>query len=225
MVHSTLASSSTRCTRFRCCRWPRFGCYLLVFGITDTLLGVDMRGRMYSRQRLEVSDRPAGRDRLRGGYDRIGVDTIVPVKLGQRARLAEMFDAKRARTMAGDRAKPGERRRMAIEHADDAAMRRHVGEQALNMRAGVHEAALACPLRGGPAGIEPVGGGYGEQPHVAAVFRHQTDGGDRFWRDRASEGDRDLRIRSRPAQPISAVDDLLRWLRRHFACDLLDWPR
>src|SRR3974377_334859 len=96
---------------------------------------------MYSRQRLEVSDRPAGRDRLAGTYDLIGVDTIVPVKLGQRARLAEMFDAKRARTMAGDRAKPGERRRMAIEHADDAAMRRHVGEQALQMRGGGHQAA------------------------------------------------------------------------------------
>jgi hypothetical protein len=62
-----------------------------------------------------------------------------------------------------DGAKPSERRRVAIEHRDDPAMRRHVGEQFLDMRTRVNEAALARALCRCPAGVETIGRGDGEQ--------------------------------------------------------------
>ena len=98
---------------------------------------------------------------------------------------------------------------MAVEHADNAAMRRHVGEQAFDMRARMNKAAFAGALRGGPAGIKPVGRRDREQADIAAVFRHQAYGLDRLRRDRARIGDDDLAIRAGLAQPIGAVDDLL----------------
>ena len=127
--------------------------------------------------------------------------------------------------MAVHGAQPRQRRRMSVEHADDAAMRRQAGEQALDMGAGVHEAALARAAGRGPAGVEPVGRGHGKKPDVAAVFRHQTDRLDRFRRDRAGIGDHDLAIRPGLAQPIGAVDDRLAQRRRHRALDLLDRSR
>jgi hypothetical protein len=59
---------------------------------------------------------------------------------------------------------------MAVEHRDEAAMGRHVGQQALDMAAGVDEPALAGALRRRPAGVEAVGRGDGEQADVAAVL-------------------------------------------------------
>ena len=80
-----------------------------------------------------MADRAAGRDRLRCRNDGIRIDAIMAIKVGQRAGLAEMLDAERPHAMAGDRAKPGQRRRMSVKHADDAAIRRDVGEQPLNV--------------------------------------------------------------------------------------------
>src|SRR5665213_2769852 len=95
------------------------------------------------RQRLQMPDRPARRDGLRRGDNGIRIDAVMLVELGQRAGLAEMLDAERARAMAGDGAEPGKRRRMAVDHSDDAAMRRHIGKQTLDMRARMHQPALA----------------------------------------------------------------------------------
>ena len=47
------------------------------------------------------------------------------VEIGDRAGLAEMLYTQRPGAMSVHRAKPAERRRMAVEHRDDAAMRRH----------------------------------------------------------------------------------------------------
>jgi Ni,Fe-hydrogenase I small subunit len=44
-----------------------------------------------------------------------------------------MLDAERTHTMTGNRSKPCQRCRMSVEHADDAAMRRHLGEQPLDI--------------------------------------------------------------------------------------------
>src|SRR5262249_39668054 len=90
--------------------------------------------------------RPPARQRLRRRDDRLGVDAIVPVEIADRTGLAEMLDPERAHAVTGDGAEPGERRRMTVEHGDDAAMRRHVVEQPLHMRARMDEAALARPL-------------------------------------------------------------------------------
>ena len=53
-----------------------------------------------SSHRLEMPDRPAGRDHLGGGDDALGVDAVMAVEVGDRAGLAEMLDAERAGAMA-----------------------------------------------------------------------------------------------------------------------------
>ena len=136
-----------------------------------------------------------------------------------------MLDAERAHAMAVHSAEPGQRRRMPVDDCHDPAMGRHVGQQLFDMRSGVDEAALSRPLCRGPAGVEPVGRGDGEQPHVAAVLGHQPDRLDCLRHNRARVGDHDLAIRTGRALPIGAVDDRLPQLRRHRALDLLDRPR
>ena len=92
---------------------------------------------------------------------------------------------------------------------------RHAGQQPFDVRARVDQAALARAQCRGPAGVEPVGRGDGEQADVAAVLGHQPDRLDRFGRDRAGVGDDHLAVRPGLAQPIGAVDDRLPQLRRH----------
>ena len=147
------------------------------------------------------------------------------IELRDRPGLAEMLDAERAHAVAAHGAEPGERRRMAVEHGDDAAMGRHLGEQPLDMAARVHQAALARAARRRPAGIEPVGGGHGEKADIAPVLRHQAHRLDRLRRDRACIRHHHLAIRPRLAQPIGAVDDGVAQLRCHRSFDLLDRPR
>ena len=48
---------------------------------------------LHSPQRAQVPDRAAGRDRLRRGDDGVGVDAVVPIKVGNGAGLAEMLNA------------------------------------------------------------------------------------------------------------------------------------
>ncbi len=43
---------------------------------------------------------------LRGRHDSVGVDAVVPIEVGQRAGLAEMFDAERPHPVAVDRTEP-----------------------------------------------------------------------------------------------------------------------
>src|SRR6185312_17440560 len=100
------------------------------------------------------------------------IDAVMPVELGERSGLAEVLDAKRAYAMAGNGAKPCKCRRVAVEHGDDPAIRRHVAKQPLDVRACVHKTALTHSLGSGPAGVEPVGGSDREQADVAAVLRH-----------------------------------------------------
>ena len=65
--------------------------------------------------------------------DRIGIDAVVTLEIGEVSGLPEMLDAEGLGAMAIDAAQPGERGRMAIKHADDAAVARESGHQALDM--------------------------------------------------------------------------------------------
>ena len=103
-----------------------------------------------------MPDRPARCDGLRRGDNRIGVDAVVPVELGQRAGLAEMLHTERTRAMAVDGAQPGERCWMTVDYRDEPAMRRDVRQQPLDMRARMDEPAFSRPLCCGPGSIEPV---------------------------------------------------------------------
>ena len=92
-----------------------------------------------------------------GADDGFGVDAVVAVEIGDGAGLAEVLDAERADAMAVNAAEPSERRGMAVEDGDESAIRRHGGEQTLDMRAGADEALFAGALRGSPAGVEAIG--------------------------------------------------------------------
>lgn len=51
-----------------------------------------------------------------------------------------MLYAESTHAMTVDRAEPGERGWMPVEHGDDAAVRRQAAKQSLDMRAGMNEA-------------------------------------------------------------------------------------
>src|SRR5439155_8029014 len=99
-----------------------------------------------------MPDRPPRDDRLGGRDDRVGVDTVMAIKLGNRSGLAEMFDPEWPHPMAVDRTEPGERRRVPVDDGHDPAMGRHFGEDPFDMRTGVDETAFARAQRRGPAG-------------------------------------------------------------------------
>ena len=77
--------------------------------------------------------------------------------------------------------------RMAVDDGDQRAMRRQIGKQPLDMAVAHAPGRARARARGGPAGIQPVGRGDGEQADVAAVFRHQADGLDCLGRDGARD--------------------------------------
>ena len=90
--------------------------------------------------------------------DRVGVDAVVAVEIADGAGLAELLDPQRFQPVAADAAEPAQRRRMAIDHADDAAIARQRRQQFFDMA----EMRLVAPdaagfSRGGPAGLQPVG--------------------------------------------------------------------
>src|SRR5690606_8882826 len=109
-------------------------------------------GSFVSAERPEVPDRPAGRQRLGGRDDGLGVDAVVPVEVGEAARLAEVLHSEGTGAVAADGAQPGERRRVAVEHRHDAAVGRQLLEEPLDMASGVNETALAGAARRRPAG-------------------------------------------------------------------------
>ena len=107
------------------------------------------------------------------------------------------------------RAEPGERRRMPVETVTRPQWGGTSAKQPFDMARGMHEAALAGPLRRGPAGIEPVGRGHREKADIAPILGDQPDRFDGFGRHSSGIGDDDLGVRPGPAQPIGAVDDVV----------------
>ena len=165
-----------------------------------------------------MPDRPARRDRLRGGDDRVGVDAVVPVEVGERAGLAEMLDAERAHAMAvrPRRARPaspdGRRARVTMPQCGGtSASSRSICERACTRPRSRARCAAVQPALSRSAEVTA------SSPTSRRSSRHQADRLDRFRRDRAGIGDDHLRIRARLAQPIGAVDDLLRAARRVIA--------
>src|SRR3954462_566026 len=133
-----------------------------------------------------------------------------------------MLDAERTRTVAMDRTKPAERRRMGIAHRDDAGIRRQIAQQPLDVRARVDQPALACALRRGPARVQTISRCDGEQADVAPVLTHETDRLDRFGCNRAHVRNDDLTVGTRFAHPVGAVDDAVTHVGIDGTLDLVD---
>ena len=102
-------------------------------------------------------NRPTRRDCLRRGDDRVGIDAVVTIEIGDRAGLAEVLYTQRSCAMSMHRAEPTERRRMAVKHCDERAVGRHIDQQLFHMRAGMRKASLARPHCRRPASVQSVG--------------------------------------------------------------------
>src|SRR5262245_10248889 len=97
-----------------------------------------------------VSHRPAG-DALCRRQDRVDVEAVVAVELGQRSGLAEMLHTQRAHAVAADAANPGQRLGIGVRHGDDGGIARQLREQALDVCTPLALALLARTLGRVPA--------------------------------------------------------------------------
>jgi hypothetical protein len=99
-----------------------------------------------------------------GVDDGVGVDAVVAVEIGNRAGLAEMLDAERLHAVAAHAAQPAERRGMAVEHGDDAAVARQRRQEPLDIAHVFRAAVIAADAaRRGPAGVRAVRRGDRQQ--------------------------------------------------------------
>ena len=155
--------------------------------------------------------------------DRVGVEAVVAVQVGDVAGLAEGRHAERRHGVAVDRAEPREGERMAVEDGDEARGVRHVGEQPRDVRGGAALAPLVGQAvvrrhlrRGGGGGGRGGRGGVGGAGRVGSggVARLQQRAlgvaelplcGEGLGRDDAGEGDHDARRRRRPHVPVAAL--------------------
>ena len=73
---------------------------------------------------------------LARAQDRVGVEAVVAVEVGDVAGLAEGGDAERRHGVAVDGAEPREREGVAVEDGDEAGGARHIGEKLRDVRGG-----------------------------------------------------------------------------------------
>ena len=157
-----------------------------------------------------MAHRGAGGDAFGRVDDSVGVDAVVAVEVVYGAGLAEMLDAERFHPVAAHTAEPTQRRRMAVDHGDDAAVARQRRQQFFDMAQMLHAAAVAAQRpRRGPPRMQPVQRGDGKQADIAAALADETCRLDRFGRDRACIGDDGFGVRPGLAQPLRALGDIL----------------
>lgn len=101
--------------------------------------------------------------------------------------LTEAFHPQRQRGMPGDRAQPGQRRGVAVDHRHDAAVAGQAAQHPLGHR-GRRLSLFPRPLRAQPAGVQPVGRGDGQHADVAAILGQHPGGADHLGRDDALVG-------------------------------------
>src|SRR5512143_1115057 len=118
-----------------------------------------------------MEDRGAGGEAFGRIDDGVGIDAVVAVEVGNRAGLAELLDAERLDAVAADAAEPAQRRRMTVDHGNDAAVTGELRQQFLDMAQMLHAPALAPQFpRGGPACMQAVRRGDREQADVASAL-------------------------------------------------------
>src|SRR5262245_40323509 len=87
-----------------------------------------------------VSGRPTC-DSFGRSKDGGSIEAVVAVKLGDRARLAEVLDPERTCAMPIDAAEPRERLRMRIRDRDEGRIARQFGEKGLDVGAVIRDPA------------------------------------------------------------------------------------
>jgi hypothetical protein len=94
----------------------------------------------------------------------------VAVEVADGAGLAEMLHAERKGLVAGHRAEPGQRRRVAVDDRDNSAWRGSSPSSVSMWLRRLRVAAGARALCRGPAGVQPVRRGDGQHADIAPVI-------------------------------------------------------
>ena len=132
------------------------------------------------------------------------------MEIGDVAGLAEGVDAERVDAVPGDRAEPGERRRVAVEHGDDRGVGGEPSQQPFDRRGAPGIAGDPGLAGADPTLVQAVGRGDGQEPHVRDVLAQRVDRLLGFGRHRPHIGDRQRgAVAGRPGAPIGAADRAL----------------
>ncbi len=154
-----------------------------------------------------------------GVEDRVGVDAVGAVKVGDVARLAETLDPERHDPARPDGAEPGQCRGVEIADRDQRRIWAQPRQQLLG------RALSVLGLRRAPIAVQPAGRGDREQSRLRHVFKKLPVGGEGFGGDRTAIGDREIGIGAGLAQPIGAGHHRLGESRLDLSLRLLDRPR
>ena len=106
----------------------------------------------------------------RGLEDRVHVQAMNAIEVGNVTGLTEVVDAERIGAVARHAAEPREARGMPVDDGDERGVRPEGTEQPLDVRRRARRTLGTGALRGRPAGVEAIGGGHGEQPCPRAVL-------------------------------------------------------
>src|SRR4051812_18945304 len=122
----------------------RSSCRTGIGGYGSRLRGDDSECRATaskSHRHLAVPHRRTRSEALRGIDDGVGIHAVVAVEVVDGAGLAEMLDAQSLEAVPAHAAKPAQRRGMAVDHSDDAAVARQRRQQFFDV-AGVLRSAV-----------------------------------------------------------------------------------
>lgn len=105
--------------------------------------------------------------------------------------FAEVFGAEGDHALAADGAEPGVGGRVAVQDGDEGGVSGEGGEDGFDVGAGGSVAFAAGAGGGGPAGVEAVGAGDGEEAGAGGFGQEFGEGGFGFRRDGALVGQGD----------------------------------
>ncbi len=154
-----------------------------------------------------------------GIEDRVGVDAIGAVEVGDVAGLTKAVDPERDDRVAGDGTEPRQGRRVEVADGDQRRTRPQPRQQPLG------DPGFARCARRPPIAVQPVGRGDCQKPGFRDVFGHRLMRSERLGCDGTAIGDREFGTRPRLMQPIGAGDDRLGEARVDRSLGLIDRSR
>ena len=143
-----------------------------------------------------------------GIQDGVGVQAVFAVEVWNIGAFAEVFGAEGDHALAADGAEPGVGGRVAVQDCDEGGVSGEGGEDGFDVGAGGSVAFAAGAGGGGPAGVEAVGAGDGEEAGAGGFGQEFGEGGFGFRRDGALVGQGDAGAGGGGGDPVGAGDDV-----------------